>query len=61
MWKDSGSPRHGELANVRRWSRAQYHYALRQVKNNKDKISADNMAKALSSSKPNVFWKEVKL
>ena len=33
-WINSGSPRHGHVADIMRCTRATYHYAIRRIKNN---------------------------
>ena len=60
LWRDSGSPRGGELANVMRYTKRQYHYAIRSCRKNVDAIRANRMAEALSGNKHRAFWQEVK-
>lgn len=59
LWKDNGSPRHGTLADIRRNTRAKYHYAIRKCQNNKDLFSANKMAEAILENKDRDFWSEV--
>lgn len=60
VWKDNNSPRVGLLADIRRRTRSKYHYALRDIKRNKGKYVANNMAQSLLKKKPNNFWAEVR-
>ena len=59
IWKSCGSPRNGTVADIRRRTRAQYHYAIRQLKHDEKGISAAKMADSLAGHKSEVFWKEV--
>jgi len=60
MWKDNGSPRQGILADIRRSTRARYHYAIRYVKRNMVHVSSERMANALANNDGRDFWQEVK-
>ena len=43
IWKDAGSPQQGELANVRRFARYKYHWAIKTVnKQNNNRILEKN-------------------
>ena len=43
IWKDAGSPHQGELANVRRFARYKYHWAIKTVnKQNNNRILEKN-------------------
>ena len=60
LWRDNGSPRHGELANVMKHTKRIYHYAIRYCKRHEDQIKSTRMAEALSSNSTRRFWNEVK-
>ena len=60
LWKENGCPQHGEVASIRRRTRAQYHLAVRKVKRLKDTILANNMANSLKEKDNNGFWKAVR-
>jgi endonuclease/exonuclease/phosphatase family metal-dependent hydrolase len=47
VWKDNNSPRTGLIADIRKRTRAKYHYAIRFVRKNKETCAANNMANAL--------------
>ncbi len=49
-WKIEGRPHNGHTANMRRKTRARHHLALRQAKKNKNKISSEKMANAISNN-----------
>ena len=58
IWKQAGSPRFGWVAQIRRKTRADYHKAIRQVKQNSESIVADRMASSLSSGIHRDLWSE---
>ena len=60
MWKDNGSPREGVLSNIRRSTRAKYHYSLRYVRRNEEAVIANKMASSLLGNNNVKFWKNVK-
>ena len=60
LWKDNGSPRSGIIADIRRKTRARYHYAVRRAKSDRDRISATKLAEKMESKSSKDFWKEVK-
>lgn len=60
IWKDNNSPREGILADIRRRTRSRYHYALRDVKKNKDRYIANSMAESLLAKNKHNFWTEVR-
>ncbi len=49
-WKIEGRPHNGHTSDMRRKTRAKYHLAVRQAKKNKNKISSDKMAIAISNN-----------
>lgn len=59
IWKDNGSPRHGLLADIRRRTRSRYHHAVRFVKRQKERLSADRLAESMGSN-GNDFWSEIR-
>ncbi len=44
VWKNVGSPVSGQLADLRRFSRLKYHWAIKQVKRNVDEIIKEKTA-----------------
>jgi len=59
LWIDCGRPRSGTVAECMRRSRAAYHYAIRMVRKNEERIVSERIATAMLSSDRN-FWDEVK-
>jgi exonuclease III len=60
LWVDCGRPRNGVVADCMRRTRADYHYAVRQVKREEDLIVRDRIANALIVDPSRSFWTEVK-
>ena len=62
IWKCNNSPKSGYVADIRRSTRARYHYALRYVRKSKARarISSDKMGIAILNNKPNDLWCEVR-
>jgi hypothetical protein len=60
LWCSVGKPRQGEVWRLMQKSRSHFKYALRYVKNNKDKVSADSLANKLMSKNSKSFWNEIK-
>jgi exonuclease III len=60
LWKENGSPHVGIVAEIRRRTRAQYHYGLRCIRRNKELIISENLSKALCENKNRNFWSEIK-
>ena len=60
VWKSAGRPRNGQLALIRRHTRAKYHRAVKLVKRNKDKFRSEKMAQCIRSNQTRDFWKEAK-
>ena len=48
VWKNSGSPKVGQLADERRLARNRYHWAIRKVKQDKDQIILEKTANSLA-------------
>ena len=59
LWIDRGRPRSGTVAECMRRSRAAYHYAIRMVRKNEERIVSERIATTMLSSDRN-FWEEVK-
>ena len=60
IWKQCGSPQKGELAGIRRRTRAEYHRAKRTVDVRRRTIVATKMANSLASSDKRDLWVETK-
>lgn len=60
LWKTNGRPREGAVAEIRRRTRAQYHLAVRQAKNDSEKHKANKMADSLLNKDKADFWSEVR-
>ena len=58
IWKKCGSPRKGWVSQIRRNARGEYHRAVRRVKRDRDKITANIMASSLSSNDRRDLWSE---
>lgn len=59
IWVENGRPHNGAVADIRRRTRAAYHYAVRKVKNNKERVAADKLATKMQGKDSREFWKEV--
>ena len=60
MWKLNNSPHSGFLSDMRKVSRARYHYAIRSLKKNSDDVTAIKLAENLVLNKSKDFWQEVR-
>lgn len=60
MWKDAGRPNCGELFNLRKQTRADYHYAIRKVKQKENVIRSEKMSNSLLCNDSKKFWYDVK-
>ena len=60
LWKDMGKPRTGRCADMRRVTRAQYHYAIRIVQKNESQLRSEKMSSAIASGNHSNLWQEVK-
>jgi hypothetical protein len=60
LWLECDRPRTGAVADCMRRTRAAYHYAIRNVKRDKDKIINDRLADSLLNNNTRDFWSEVK-
>lgn len=59
LWKCNNCPMNGAIADIRRYTRTKYHYALRDIKKNMDTKRANSMAYALLNNKSRNFWSEI--
>ena len=60
IWVQKGRPREGYIANIRRKTRLQYHYAIRHVVKENTKIRNKKLAEAVSENNDRVLWEEVR-
>ena len=60
IWVHKGRPRDGFIANIRRKTRLQYHYAIRHVVKENTKIRNNKLAEAISVNNDRVLWDEVR-
>ena len=60
IWVNSGRPRHGYLANIRRKTRLKYHYSLRRVVKDNNRIHNEKMGEAIAENNDRILWDEVK-
>ncbi len=59
QWRAMGQPHQGDITEMRRITRAQYHRAFRQVMKQSDNIRATRMAEAVTKNRNRDFWSEV--
>ena len=60
VWVQSGKPRQGDIANMKRITRLKYHYAIRHVTKENIRIRNYKMAEAISTNNDRVLWDEVR-
>ena len=60
MWVDADQPKSGPVFDLMKSSRARFRYAIRFIKNHENQLRMDSLAKELSQSKPEDFWKEIR-
>ena len=60
IWKDAGSPQQGELANVRRFARYKYHWAIKTVNKQNNNRILEKTAEQLVTKSFRKFWQIVK-
>lgn len=60
MWLECGRPRTGAVADSMRRTRAAYHYAIRAVKRDQDKIINERLAESILNNSSRNFWSEIK-
>ncbi|ELU06170.1 hypothetical protein CAPTEDRAFT_211194 [Capitella teleta] len=59
LWKSSGSPHDGHVADIRQRTRARYRYAVRYVKRHEEQCRANKLAEALAKDRGRDIWNEV--
>ena len=60
LWKSAGCPQNGQLAQIRRQTRAKYHWAVKYVKKNKDEIVKYNTAHEMQKKSFTKFWEIIR-
>ena len=60
VWVQSGKPKQGDIANMKRKTRLKYHYAIRYVTKENIRIRNNKMGEAISTNNDRVLWDEVK-
>ena len=60
VWKSAGCPANGHLADLRRFSRSKYHWAIRKVKYEERQYNIDKTADQLCNKSFNEFWKTIR-
>ena len=60
IWKECGRPRQGNVADIMRRTRAQYHHAVKYARKEYNNTRNTRMAEAISRNKNRDLWKEVK-
>ena len=60
LWVSDGKPTSGILFDLRKFARSKYHWAIKQVKKNKDKIILNKTAQQLANNSYRDFWKTIK-
>ena len=60
IWKSNNSPSHGLLYDIKHNSRKEYHKAIKFIKRNKNKISAEKLGESLINGNSKQFWNTVK-
>ena len=60
IWKTSGKPQTGQLAELRRFSRSRYRWAVRKAKRDTDRLILNETAQQLASKSFREFWKTMK-
>ena len=60
VWKAAGCPSIGQLADVRRFARTNYHNAIKYINNNIDSIIRQKVANCLNNKSTKYFWCEIK-
>ena len=59
LWKDSGSPRQGELFDMKNRAQARFKGAMRFIRSHEDLLRKDSLAKKLLCKNDKEFWKEI--
>ena len=58
-WISAGKPQTGQFADRRKFSKYKYHWAIKQVKRNKDKILLESTAQQIESKSFKDFWSNI--
>ena len=56
LWKDCGRPDNSWVADIRRFTRFNYHEAVRKMKRNQDRLKREKVADKLRYGSPAQFW-----
>ena len=60
IWKSAGCPATGQLADLRRFTRAKYHWAIKRTKREADEYLINKTANQLVNKSFNNFWSTIK-
>ena len=60
IWINLNSPRTHIVADIMRRTRATYHYKIRKLKKDREKLQKEAMAKAISENNSRQLWTEVR-
>ena len=60
LWKQQGRPPDGEVADQMRYTRKNYHAAVKDCQKNQSAIQSERMASALLGNRQRDFWSEVR-
>ena len=60
IWINLNSPRTHIVADIMRRTRATYHYKIRKLKKDREKLQREAMAKAISENNSRQLWTEVR-
>ena len=60
IWTESGRPREGLIADIRKTTRSEYHSQIRKLESNSDLLRKKRMAECVSDSNTRDLWREVK-
>ena len=60
LWVNCGRPRSGAVADCMRRTRAAYHYAIRGIKKDGERVQRERMAHCMLNNDDRNFWAEVK-
>ena len=60
IWKSADSPTSGPLADLRKFTRSKYHWAVKKAKRDTDQLILNETAQQLASKSFREFWKTIK-
>ncbi len=60
VWKNAGSTDNGQLADLRKFSRSKYHWAIKQIKRNAYEFVKEKAAFTLRQKSFKDFWTTIK-